>query len=232
MNPDPRDQGAWQPDPWLQHPPRHELGYWLERHPGASAQPEAGSALRMMAQNLGARRGASAACLGLGLALGIDALTNLLTSDALPGALPWLVLASVLLAGLGLYHWHRVNSPTPEPSHVSTMYASTSVAGGWIMVVVFGVPLCAIAHVVLASQFDGMGRGALAYAGYQLALPAGITSVFFLPGYFSAHSRRDLRRLIAKNPACAPRSRSCRGPGSIRSEPRPSARFRPRQAIA
>lgn len=68
------------------------------------------------------------------------------------------------------------------------------------MVAVLGVPLCAIAHVVLVSQLDGTGRGALAYAGYQLALLAGIVSVFFLPGNFSAHSRRDLRRLIADNP--------------------------------
>ncbi|RAX50642.1 hypothetical protein DQ353_03605 [Arthrobacter sp. AQ5-05] len=198
-DPTPQTPG-WLPPPEYRQPPRHELAYWLDPRTSAEVPLEAGSALRTMAQNLGARRGAASVPVGLGIALACAALTNLVTSDALPGALPWLFLASVVLTVLGLCLWRRVNSSTPKPGHVSTMYASRSVAGGWIMVVVLGVPLCAIAHVVLVSQFDGTGRGALAYAGYQLALLAGIVSVFFLPGYFSGHSRRDLRRLIAGNP--------------------------------
>ncbi|GAA1876705.1 hypothetical protein GCM10009715_24250 [Paeniglutamicibacter psychrophenolicus] len=198
---DPTPQASgWQPPPEYRQPPRHELAYWLAPRTSAVVPIEAGSALRTMAQNLGARRGAASVPVGLGIALACAALTNLFTSDALPGALPWMLLASVVLAGLGQYFWRRVNSSTPKPSHVSTMHASRSVAGGWAMAVLLGVPLCAIAHLVLVSQFDGTVQGALAYAGYQLALLAGITSVFFLPGYFSAHSRRDLRRHIAGNP--------------------------------
>ena len=198
---DPTPQASgWQPQSGFSQPPRHGLAHWLDPRTSAAVPAEAGSALRTMAQNLGARRGAASVPVGLGLALACAALTNVATSDALSGALPWLAMASVLLTGSGLYLWRRVNSSMPRPGHVATMHASRSVAGGWIMVAVLGVPLCAIAHVVLVSQLDGTGRGALAYAGYQLALLAGIVSVFFLPGYFSAHSRRDLRRLIADNP--------------------------------
>lgn len=67
------------------------------------------------------------------------------------------------------------------------------------MLVVIGVPFCAMAHILLAGQLDGSARGLGAYAGYQLALVLGVVSVFFLPGYFAQHARRDLRRLIESN---------------------------------
>ncbi|MDQ0092714.1 hypothetical protein [Paeniglutamicibacter psychrophenolicus] len=198
---DPTPQAsAWQPEPGFAQPPRHELACWLDPRTSAAVPAEAGSALRSTAQNLGARRGAASVPVGLGITLARAALVNVVTSDALPGALPWLVPASVLSTGLGLYLWRRVNSATPRASHLATMYAGRSVAGGWIMAAVLGVPLCAIVHVVLVSQFDDSVPGALACAGHQLALLAGMTGDFFPPGYFSAHSRWDLRRLMAGKP--------------------------------
>ncbi len=191
---------SWQVSPEHRHPPRHELSYWLDPRTASAVPVLTGTALRSMAQNHGARRGACSVPIGLGAAIGLASVTNLLTSTTPPVPGLWMGLLAVALLVLGRFLWRRVACATPKARYLSPGRGSTSIRGGLILLVVIGVPFCAMAHILLAGQLDGSARGLGAYAGYQLALVLGVVSVFFLPGYFAQHARRDLRRLIESNP--------------------------------
>lgn len=184
----------------LQQPPRHELAYWLDPRTRDIMGPRAGSALRTMAQNFGARRGAAGASIGLGTALGLGALTNLLTATSVPLPALWLGLAATALCVLGRYFWRRIKSSPPPARYLNPGRASTSLAGGWILGSFMAIVMCLLAHLVLQDQLDSTARGIIAYAGYQLAVGTSMLSAFMLPGYFSHHARRDLHRLIAGDP--------------------------------
>lgn len=184
----------------LQQPPKHELRYWLDPRTTDVVGSVADSALRTMAQSYGARRGAAGASIGLGIALALAAVTNLLTANAAPLPALWLGLAAVALLVLGRISWRRIKSAAPPVRNVATGRASTSLAGGWILGTVLAIVMCLVAHLVLQIQLDSTARGFIAYAGYQLAVATSMLSVFMLPGYFSHHARRDLRRLIDSDP--------------------------------
>jgi hypothetical protein len=195
----PSNAPQWRATPELQQPPKHELKFWLEPRASNPSQPTSGSALLTMAQNFGARRGAAGASIGLGMALALAAITNLLTANSAPLPALWLGLSAVALLLIGFHFWRQAVTNVPQVRFLSTGRASVSIAGGWILAAVIGIPLLVIAHVALAVNLDGSLRGILAYAGYQLALLLSVIAVFYLPGHFSQHARRDLRRLLETN---------------------------------
>lgn len=191
---------AWQSALEFVHPPRHELAYWLDERIASAVPVLTGTALRSMAQNHGARRGACSVPIGLGAALALASVTNLLTSTTAPIVGLWMGLLAMALLVLGRFLWRRFACTTPKDRYLSPGRGSTSIRGGLILLVILGAPICAMAHMLLATQLDGSARGLGAYAGYQMALVIGLASAFFLPGYFAQHARRDLRRLIESNP--------------------------------
>lgn len=191
------------PRPYMVQPAAfvRPLDYWLASDAATMMPAQISSKLGDIAWNFGQLRGMCGAFAGMGLSLLGGGLLVLAHRPGL-GAL-WIsfVAAGAALVVLGALVLRAKSPRIAQQKQFPLSRAAPSLRSGVGMALfLFAITGGALALALFPWVSEGPA-GVLAYAGILVMYLLFLASIFVIPGYFSEHAGRDLRRRIVEKPA-------------------------------